>query len=259
MRPRFTLRRMRSVHVIIATTMLAVPASALAFTGVTSVPGQSVQNPVQTPLNLQVSPRRVKFGEAVTISGTAPAADAGKRVLRADGGQGASRRGARWARRRSAPPARSGARHPAPLGPAARGRAGAGRGRLRQPHGAGERRRTSIRAEPAADGHGGRPVHPGAPRVGRAEQPAGPRRRQAAARAARAAGCACRARGAHGWHTLSTGRTGARGGYRLSVRARRRRRPAGCGWCSPVTAATRDAVAPGRPRHRAAPGSGVLV
>src|ERR1700749_2667116 len=72
---------MRSVHVIIATTMLAVPASAFAFTGVTSIRAQSDQNPVQTPINLQVSPRHVQFGRGVTISGTVPAADAGKRVL----------------------------------------------------------------------------------------------------------------------------------------------------------------------------------
>ena len=81
MRPRFTLRKMRSVHVIIATTMLAVPASAFALTGVTSGSGQSVQNPVQTPINLQVSPRHVQFGHAVTVSGTLSAADAGKRVV----------------------------------------------------------------------------------------------------------------------------------------------------------------------------------
>ncbi|MGZ4175376.1 MAG: septal ring lytic transglycosylase RlpA family protein [Solirubrobacteraceae bacterium] len=61
--------------------MLAVPASAFAFTGVTTETAQSVQNPVQTPLNLQVSPRRVKFGGTVTLRGTAPAAHAGRRVL----------------------------------------------------------------------------------------------------------------------------------------------------------------------------------
>jgi rare lipoprotein A len=71
---------MRSVHVIIATTMLAVPASAFALTGVTTAPGQSVQN-TQTPLKLRVSPGRVTFGDAVRVSGTAPAAEAGKRVL----------------------------------------------------------------------------------------------------------------------------------------------------------------------------------
>src|ERR1700743_816853 len=90
LRPSFTLRRMRSVHVIIATTMLAVPASAFAFSGVTSRSAQSVQNPVQTPLNLQGSPRRVQFGRAVTLSGSAPAADAGKRVLLQTAGRGQS-------------------------------------------------------------------------------------------------------------------------------------------------------------------------
>src|ERR1700753_2824862 len=72
---------MRSVHVIIATIALAVPASAFAFTGVASESSQAAQNSVQTLLNLQVAPRHVKFGDAVTISGTAPASDAGKRVL----------------------------------------------------------------------------------------------------------------------------------------------------------------------------------
>jgi hypothetical protein len=72
---------MRSVHVIIATSMLVVPASALAVTGVTSQTVRPAQNPVQTPLNLQVSPARTKFGGAVTIRGTAPAAEAGRHVL----------------------------------------------------------------------------------------------------------------------------------------------------------------------------------
>jgi rare lipoprotein A (RlpA)-like double-psi beta-barrel protein len=81
LRPKFPLRRMRSVHVIIATSMLAVPASAFAFTGVTSQTGQSAQNPVQTPIDLQVRPRRVKFGGAVTVRGSAPTAAAGRRVL----------------------------------------------------------------------------------------------------------------------------------------------------------------------------------
>ena len=61
--------------------MLAVPASAFAFTGVTSETAPSAQNPVQTPLNLQVSPRRVRFGARVTMNGTAPASHAGRRVL----------------------------------------------------------------------------------------------------------------------------------------------------------------------------------
>jgi rare lipoprotein A len=81
LRPSFTLRRMRSVHVIIATIALAVPASAVALTGVASDSGQAAQNSVQTPLNLQVSRRHLKFGDAVIVSGTAPATEAGKRLL----------------------------------------------------------------------------------------------------------------------------------------------------------------------------------
>jgi rare lipoprotein A len=75
--PRFRLRRMRSVHVIIVITMLAVPASALAISGVTQSTGHTAQN----PLNVNVNPRRVKFGGAVRVSGAAPATEAGKRVV----------------------------------------------------------------------------------------------------------------------------------------------------------------------------------
>jgi rare lipoprotein A len=76
LRSKFPLRRMRSVQLIIATTTLAAPATALALTGVTTASGQTVPN----PLNLQVSPRQVSFGHAVTVNGSAPAADAGKDV-----------------------------------------------------------------------------------------------------------------------------------------------------------------------------------
>jgi rare lipoprotein A len=72
------MRRTRAVDVvIIATTMLAVPASAFALTGATTPSGQPDQNPV----NLRVSPERVRFGHAVRVTGTAPVADAGQRVL----------------------------------------------------------------------------------------------------------------------------------------------------------------------------------
>ncbi|HYZ82317.1 MAG TPA: hypothetical protein VE571_13655, partial [Solirubrobacteraceae bacterium] len=66
---------------IIATSTLVVPTPAFAFTGVTSPTVGSAQNPVQTPFNLQVTPARTKFGGAVTIRGTAPATEAGRRVL----------------------------------------------------------------------------------------------------------------------------------------------------------------------------------
>jgi rare lipoprotein A len=72
------MRRTRAVHVIIATTMLAVPASAFALTGATTT---AFGQPETNPLNLRVSPGRVMFGDAVTVTGTAPVADAGKRVL----------------------------------------------------------------------------------------------------------------------------------------------------------------------------------
>jgi rare lipoprotein A len=68
---------MRSVQMTIATTMLAVPASAFALTGSTSASGHSDTNPIQ----LQVSPRRVQFGDAVSVTGTAPVTDAGRRVV----------------------------------------------------------------------------------------------------------------------------------------------------------------------------------
>jgi rare lipoprotein A len=77
LRPNGLLRRMRAVHVIIVTTMLAVPASAFALTGATTATGQSEQN----PLNLRLNPGRVTFGDAVRVTGTAPAADVGKQVL----------------------------------------------------------------------------------------------------------------------------------------------------------------------------------
>ena len=213
MRPRFALRRMRSVHVIIATTMLAVPASALAFSGVSSVPAPSAQNPVQTPLNLQVSPRHVKFGRAVTVSGAAPAADAGKRVLVQTQARGESSWRPLGAAtvdhagtfRSRVKPRRSGhlrAVEPAPAAPATRPVAvtpAAATAPSSQPTVTVGARFTPARHTAAA--LSSRPV-----RIGGQLLPAMPGRR-----------VRLQGRGTHGWHTLSTGRTGARGGYRLSV------------------------------------------
>ncbi len=78
MRPRFSLRRLRSVHLIIATTLLAVPASAYAFTTATGHQAHSIAP--ATRLELQLSPRQVEVGRAVTITGTAPAAGTGNTV-----------------------------------------------------------------------------------------------------------------------------------------------------------------------------------
>jgi rare lipoprotein A len=83
MRPKFKLRKMRSVHVMFVTIMLAVPASAFALTGATAADGQTDTQAVsaQNPLHLQVSPRRVQFGDAVSVTGIAPAVDAGRTVV----------------------------------------------------------------------------------------------------------------------------------------------------------------------------------
>jgi rare lipoprotein A len=77
------LRKTRSVHVTIATTMLAVPASALALTGATAADGQTdtQATTTQNPLDLQVRPGRVQFGDAVSVTGIAPVADAGRQAV----------------------------------------------------------------------------------------------------------------------------------------------------------------------------------
>jgi rare lipoprotein A len=223
LRPRFALRRMRSVHVIIATTMLAVPASAFAFSGVTSSSTQSVQNPAQTPLNLQVNPRHVSFGRTVTVTGTAPAADAGKRVLvqtQARGQSswrplGAATVGRTGTFRSPVRPRRSGLLRaveaaPAPVVPAVRAVAvtpdsaaaatpARGPAPSAQPMVTVGARFTPARHTSAAMSSA--PVH-----VGGQLLPALPGRR-----------VRLQGRAAHGWRTLSTGRTGARGGYRLNV------------------------------------------
>lgn len=68
---------MRSVHVIIATTLLLAPVVALTLTHVTAAAGQTVP----TPLSLNLTPRTVRFGHRVKVNGGAPAADAGQRVV----------------------------------------------------------------------------------------------------------------------------------------------------------------------------------
>ncbi|MFL5860222.1 MAG: septal ring lytic transglycosylase RlpA family protein [Solirubrobacteraceae bacterium] len=219
MRSRLTLRRTRSVHMIIATSMLTVPASALAFTGATSETGQAAANPpVQTTLNVHVSPRRVKFGDAVTIKGTAPGTHAGRRVLI----QTALRREGRWR----------------PLATAQINRSGGFRVRA-MPRRSGLVR--AVEQSPAAEQSPAGTVSTTTPVstlsvAPVAAQPAmtvGARfteaRHESAVLSTRpvrvggkllpaAAGRRVRlqSHGSRGWRTLSTGRTGVRGGYRLS-------------------------------------------
>jgi hypothetical protein len=199
--------------------MLAVPASAFALTGVTSGSGQSVQNPVQTPINLQVSPRHVQFGRGVTISGAVPAADAGKRVLlqTAPKGQsswrslGAATVGSAGTFRARVTPRRSGllrAVEQAPEVPVTASRPGtvAPAPAPAPTSGAGSRPTVTVGARftPAhheSAVHSTHPVH-----VGGTLLPALPDRR-----------VRLEGHDGHGWHTLSTGQTSARGRYRLSL------------------------------------------
>jgi len=210
LRPSFT-RRMRAVHVIIATTMLVVPASALAFSGVAADSGQSAQNPVQTPLNVQLSAQRVRFGRAVTVIGTAPAADAGNRVLVQTAPHGETS----WR----------------PLGAATVGPAGTFRARV-VPRRSGLLR--AVEQAPAATADRPATVRSASSTVP-STQPAitvgarfTPARHPQAVMSSRSvriggkllpgfAGRQVRlqTRGAHGWRTLTSGRTGARGAYRM--------------------------------------------
>jgi rare lipoprotein A len=210
LRSSFT-RRTRSVHVIIATTMLAVPASALAFSGMASDAAQSLPNSVQTPLNIHLSADRVRFGGAVTISGTAPAADVGTRVLVQTAAQDqlswrsvgtatirtAGRFRARVIPRRSgllraveqtpsAPPERPGTVSPGPSAASSP-----------QPKITVRARLTPARYPAAVMSSG--PVHM--------------RGRLLPAFAGRRV--RLQSHDAHGWHTVGAGRTGARGAYRL--------------------------------------------
>jgi hypothetical protein len=207
---------MRSVHVIIATTMLAVPASAFAFNGVTSGSAQSLQNPVQNPIdNLHVRPRHVQFGRAVTVSGTMSAADAGKRVVVQTTTQGHSAWRSLGAAtvdsagtfRAHVTPRRSGllrAVEPTPPAPIPASRAvtvvpAHTAAPSAQPAVTVGARFTPARHESTV--RSTRPVH-----VGGKLLPGLPGRR-----------VRLQGHGAHGWHTLATGRTRARGSYRLSL------------------------------------------
>ncbi len=73
---------MRSVQVTMAASMLAVPASAFALSGPSPAAGQPVSGePDPSSLGLAPAPRPIPFGDAVSITGTAPAADAGRSVV----------------------------------------------------------------------------------------------------------------------------------------------------------------------------------
>jgi rare lipoprotein A len=75
LRPVFRLRGMRSVQLTIALTMLAVPATAFALPGATSADSH---RPAMLPVH--ISPRHVRLGRPVTVSGRATRSQAGRRV-----------------------------------------------------------------------------------------------------------------------------------------------------------------------------------
>jgi hypothetical protein len=195
--------------------MLAVPASAFAFTGVTSSRAQSDQNPVQTPINLQVSPRHVQFGRGVTITGTAPAADAGKRLVlqtvpRGESSWrslGAATVGSAGRFRARVTPRRSGVlRAVEPAAPATVATSGAGAVAPVQTAAPSARPTVTVGARFTPARHVSAVRSTGPVHVGGRLLPALPGRR-----------VRLQGRDTHGWRTLSTARTGARGGYRLSV------------------------------------------
>jgi rare lipoprotein A len=214
-RTRQRLRRTRSVQMIIAATMLAVPASAYALTGAATAPSHADSksvNPVNpvvlvSPLPLRVSPRHVTFGHAVTVTGTAPTADAGRRVVLETAVRGTSA----W---RQAAIARI-------------GRAGHFRFRLLPRRSATFR---ALEATPAATptarlasaSMGATPTVTVAARFalasgeqavfsGSSGQMAGKLLPAERGRVVR-----LQARTARGWHTLASGRTGVRGGFRVN-------------------------------------------
>jgi rare lipoprotein A len=89
MRPKARWRTTRSVQVTIATTVLAVPASAVALT--TAATSQTAAD-AHTPLKIDVEPHQVTFGDDVSVTGSAPAADQGATLLL----ETAPARGASW-------------------------------------------------------------------------------------------------------------------------------------------------------------------
>jgi hypothetical protein len=196
---------MRSAQVIIATTMLAVPASAVALTTSTAAPVR----PENTPLNLQVTPSRVTFGHAVRVTGVAPIGDAARRVVlqAADAGGTTWRQiaatviGARGRFRLHIAPRRSGelraVEQPAPTtAPTA----------LAAAAGASSAPRPVTVAARFAVGHEEHAVLGGGPmRVGGKLLPAVGGRAVALQRHI-----------GRGWRTVASGRTGRTGGFRLS-------------------------------------------
>jgi rare lipoprotein A len=80
LRSKLKLRWMRSVHIIMATTMLVVPASAFALTSATGADAPSPTSP-KAPLPVRVTPKHVSLGDAIEVAGKAPTVDTGGKVV----------------------------------------------------------------------------------------------------------------------------------------------------------------------------------
>jgi rare lipoprotein A len=89
LRPKLKLRKTRTVHVAIATIMLAVPASAFALT--TGAVSDSQAGPTAA-INAQVSPRHTHANRTVSVTGSASASDAGHWAIL----QASAAKNARW-------------------------------------------------------------------------------------------------------------------------------------------------------------------
>ena len=183
--------------------MLVVPASAFAFTGVTSETAPSAQNSVQNPLDLQLSPRRVQFGATVALHGTAPATDVGRRVVL----QIAASSRSSWRSLATARVSRSGRFH----------------ARIRPRHSG------LVRAVEQSSASAGSPGVSRAVTVGARFTPARHESAVLSTRTVHVHGTLLpavsgrrvrlQAHWGRGWRSLGSARTGVRGGYRLSLSA----------------------------------------
>lgn len=81
MRSQLKLRSVRPIHLTVAATMLALPASAVALSATATTPGQpatTLPGDPPGPLKVQVRARRMAYGDEVTVRGVAPVSNAGR-------------------------------------------------------------------------------------------------------------------------------------------------------------------------------------
>lgn len=84
MRPEKRVRSSRAAHMSLGTSLLAVPASAVALTSVAAAagfPGGAVPATQSDPIKADVTPKQLEFGHRVRVTGTAPSAAAGRTLV----------------------------------------------------------------------------------------------------------------------------------------------------------------------------------